>query len=54
MKRTQGIVDLGAQRRKAAQEALKSRPLSQVATLAELRELVKAILDYLGIPYQEA
>ncbi len=54
MKRTQGSVDGEAQQRRAALEAIAGRPLAQVAIVPDLKALLKALLDYLGIPYREA
>lgn len=52
MKRTRGRKDGIALKRRQAREAVASKPMSQVASLPELRAIVEAILDYLNIEYE--
>ena len=53
MKRTQGQLDATLQRRQQAGQELGQRPLAQVASVADLKALLKPLMDYLQVPYRE-
>jgi hypothetical protein len=52
MKRSNGVVDGQAEKRRQAKQSLSQTQISNLNSVAQIRQALQKLLDYLDLPYQ--